>query len=150
MKRNPFPIARVIVVSIISIFLMTGCIIKDRVTVTYLGPKTVTNEKQVASFTNNYPSEINIHKVDYTIYDMEWNSIESGALEYHPDGDYYAIEWAKVQRIKGEENDTVLVYFENNDTEYMRGIYVEMKPYGQMDPGIHVRQLPAGVDELPE
>ncbi len=145
MKRNTLIIS---IVSIISIFLMTGCRIKDR-WVTYLGPKKVTCEKQVARYTKEYPSEIDILKVDYSIYDMEWNTIESGVLEYHPDNDYYAVEWAKVQRVKGEESDTVLVYLDKNETEHMREINVEMVPY-ELSTGIHVTQLPAGVEELPD
>lgn len=149
MKKNALLISMLLGISIL---LMTGCRRAD-LYVYYLGPNTVTYENQEVSYTKatkKRPGEINISDVDYTIYDMNWSCIETGKLEYYPEGDYYAGEWVKVQRIKSENGDTVFVYFEKNETEYMRRIDVNMLPYEQLDSGIRVTQLPAGVDEQPE
>ena len=144
MKRNTLIISTV---SIISIFLLTGCMIIDRV-YQFVGPNSATCEEQVISYTREHPGEINIFRVNADVYDTLWQRIKADTLVYYPDGDYYAGEWAKVQRVKGEEGDTVLVYFEKNETEYMREINVSMQH--PSDGEIRVTQLPAGVEELPE
>lgn len=135
---------------IVSGLLAVGCVKKDLYDY-YLGPNSTTYKNQKVSYTpaakNRYP--VNILEVSYTIFDVSWNYIESGELEYYPDGDYYAGEWAKVQRIEGESGDTVFVYFEKNETDYLRQIDVNMHPFPYAG-GIRVTQLPIGVDELPE
>ena len=135
-----------LILLVISI-LLSGC---QKVTrnATYVGPDAVTYEKQVASYTKKHGGKINIFRVNADIYDTSDRRIESDTLVYYPDGDYYAGEWAPVQSVEGEESDTLRVYFEKNETEYLRWILVSMQH--PLDGEIRVKQLPAGVDELPE
>ena len=109
-----------LILFVISI-LLSGC---QKITrnATYVGPDAVTYEKQVASYTKKHGGKINIFRVNSDIYDTSERCIESDTLVYYPDGDYYAGEWVKVQRVVGEESDTLLVYFEKNETEYLRRI----------------------------
>lgn len=135
-----------LILFVISI-LLSGC---QKITrnATYVGPDAVTYEKQVASYTKKHGGKINIFRVNSDIYDTSERCIESDTLVYYPDGDYYTGEWVKVQRVVGEESDTLLVYFEKNETEYLRRILVSMQH--PLDGEIRVEQLPAELDELPD